>query len=80
MARTYRDYTEQDWFMEPSFIRFHHRFRGHRESYKINADLGAIRFDIYKMYQEIDGTLARLDDKLTDILEGAPSWMLLTTP
>lgn len=50
-------YTETDrrfWFYQPNLVRWRHRWRGPRESLKINQELGQTVFDIYNLKQKKD--------------------------
>lgn len=70
MAIYYKTKEEKDRFAQPHFVRFNHRFQGFRESYKINSDMSAFLFDVYKLYETLDRIDLSRDDQQIKILEG----------
>lgn len=62
MPTFYDDNDSQDDFLEPQLTRWRHRFRGQRESYKINTETNQFLYDVRLLYQ-------RAAD-LTELLEG----------
>lgn len=74
MATYYRTDDQKEWFMQPSFVRYRHRFRGQRESFKVNSDIHAMRYDLFHLYEKFDRLNTDLDtglDYLLDLLDSA---------
>lgn len=70
MAIYYKEDEEKDKFVQPSFVKFNHRFRGMRESYKINSDISAFRFDVHKLYEVLDRINEDIVDQQDRLLDG----------
>lgn len=50
-----------DWVIEPTFTVMRHRYRGPRQSYKYNLELGSLRFEIMRMRNQLDAMRTRFD-------------------
>lgn len=70
MATYYRSDNEKDSFAQPSYVIFNHSFKGPRDSYKINSDISAFRFDIYKLYETLDRIDFNIQDQQSNLLSG----------
>lgn len=70
MATYYKEEEEKDRFVQPSFVRFNHRFRGTRESYKANADISAFLYDISKLYEALERIDANVISQQSRLLDG----------
>lgn len=48
----YDDENIHGTFVQPQFTRLRHRYRGPRESWKINLEHGQMSYQIYKLYEK----------------------------
>lgn len=70
MARTYDEYSKEDWVYQPNSIRIRNRFRGPRESHKINLRNAQFYYDLNRLYRKLDSLSAAVDYHLELITEG----------
>lgn len=66
-------------FDAPQFNRANHRYRGWRESEKINQEINQIRFSIYKLYERYDNINDELDVKIDLLSDGGAVTAVLNT-
>lgn len=68
----YSEINRSNFFMTPSTIRWRHRFRGDRESWKINHEIMSIAYDTRKAYeqqlQQIDQLLMDVEDLMDGVI------------
>lgn len=53
MAKFYSEVSYQDFVTQPQLIRWRSRYRGQRESFKMNSEMKAFQFDIAKLYHKM---------------------------
>jgi predicted RNA-binding protein associated with RNAse of E/G family len=70
MATLYSEIDKSDWYYQPNFVRFRHRYRGVRESYKINTEITQYYYDIRKIFNESESIRDDLDTYSDIILNG----------
>lgn len=66
MAETFL-YTQTDrrgYISAPQFIRSRARYRGQRESFKINTEIAQLLYDLRKLYEKYDTLKVTLDARL----------------
>jgi hypothetical protein len=68
MPITYSEADKRYWYYQPQLTRWRHRYRGPRESLKINQEIGQLLYDLTKIKQRNDELLAELD-YYTDIMQ-----------
>jgi hypothetical protein len=55
---------------QPSFVRFRHRYKGPRESLKINQEIGLYYTDLNQSLLRLDAVDAELDDQTQYLVSG----------
>lgn len=60
----------RDFVSAPSFVRWRHRFRGQRESYKFNAEISAFIFDVRRLYEKYGALDAKLSEHVFVLVNG----------
>lgn len=55
---------------QPTLTRARHRYRGHRESYKINLEITQFLHDAATLYGEVVTMEEGLEDQFTTMLDG----------
>lgn len=66
---TYNDFPANVVY-QPSFTRWRHRYRGPRESLKINQEIGQYYYDINVMRGKMDALDTEFETQVTNIMEG----------
>lgn len=67
---TYGSIDRNGWFYQPNLVRWRHRFRGPRESLKINQEMGQYTFDILNMNAKDTAIKSDIDTMREHLLEG----------
>jgi len=61
---------KKGWLHQPSFVRRRHRYRGHRESLKINQEIDSLYADMSYLDMELTEAENNLDTYVSNILNG----------
>lgn len=65
MPNFYSDVDKSTWMYQPNFTRSRARYRGQRESYKINTEMYQVLYDIRKLYEKFDTLDTIIDTNLS---------------
>lgn len=68
----YFDYDRREHFSAPQFTRMRHRYRGVRESHKVNLEIDQIGFSLHKLYEGDHQFRSEFADKATLLMQGGP--------
>lgn len=67
------------WIMAPNFVRTRHRYRGYRESAKINLEIHSMTYDLKRIKKQIIDLQSTWDQYLTDLVSGVVLDLTSTT-
>lgn len=70
MSKTYDLRDIRYWVYQPNIVRWRHRFRGVRESLKINQEIGQYFFDINNARQKMTTVETTQEDNVDLVLNG----------
>jgi len=70
MSTFYSNYDKRQHFNAPQFNRMRHRYRGTRETYKINLEIGQLTYSIHKLYKVHEEFKEDFIQKAELLLEG----------
>lgn len=79
MPNFYSEHNLRRHFNAPQFTRSRHRFRGPRESEKINLEMDQLHYSIHKLYQGQDEFQEHFVDRANLLLEGGDTTLLDNT-
>lgn len=57
MSLFYNEVDRKKWIYEPNLSRTRHRYRGNRESYKVNLEISQFVFDVNNIYKKMTNFL-----------------------
>lgn len=66
----YADINKRNFFSAPQFNRMRHRYRGPRESSKINLEVDQISFSLHKLYETYNAIFGDFRTYANLLLEG----------
>jgi hypothetical protein len=66
----YSRMNKDSWLYQPNFRRSRHRYRGHRESFKINLEINQMYTDLCNLDIKLTQGEDQLDQLVSNILEG----------
>lgn len=69
---SYSEHSMSTQFSAPQFTISRHRFRGVRESEKINLEIDQLAYSVRKLYEQQASFRASFREKATTLLEGGP--------
>lgn len=58
------------WVYQPTFVRWRHRYRGPRESLKLNQEISQYMYDLNNIFSQINTNRANLATYATTIRDG----------
>lgn len=66
----YSRINRESWLYQPRFVRTRHRYRGHRESEKVNLDINQIYADMSYLASEMNIAEDNLETDIDNVLNG----------
>lgn len=70
MPFLYSKYNKRNIFSQPQFTIRNHRFRGPRESEKINLEIGQLVFSVRKLYEDLGGFFDDFKESISTCISG----------
>ncbi len=70
MSELYSLVDKKRWIHQPNFTRWNHRYRGVRESLKINTEIHQAYYDLYRLEERADDILDYLEEKSELLTDG----------
>lgn len=73
MPTLYHEYNRREQFLAPQFNRSRHRYRGPRESFKINLEIDQFAFSVHRLYESYEDFREEFIMKASLLLSGGES-------
>jgi len=73
MPTLYHEYNRREQFLAPQYTRSRHRYRGPRESYKVNLEIDQFAFSVHRLHETYEDFRGEFVTKAFLLLEGGES-------
>lgn len=70
MTELYAAINKDEWIYAPAFVRQRHRYRGQRESIKMNSEISGLRLDVSRLYEKYQTLHDRTLEYLQNCVNG----------
>lgn len=70
MPILYSDVDKDKWFYSTNFVRWRHRYRGSRESYKFNYEISSFLYEIRRVFAKNLANIEELESNVQSLMLG----------